>query len=147
LTTGATGWFRKDKIAAFAKGTKSAPKDQLALIDELGDELRLIPDGHGRLAYMKKGTGVVPADLTANLMEWGKLDPSTMLDQNRPQIGVSPSVVNNTTEIHIDASVGELLHVEHMDGNNPAEISKIVDKAWDKRMKELNGYVRRYTNR
>jgi hypothetical protein len=80
-------------------------------------------------------------------MGWGKLDPSIMLDQNRPQIGVSPSVINNTTEIHIDASVGELLHVEHLDGNNPAEITKIVDKAWDKRMKELNGYIRRYANR
>jgi LysM repeat protein len=136
------GW--KLKIPKYAKGTLSAPKDQLSILDELGEELRLIPDGNGRLAYMKKGTGVVPADLTANLMEWGKLDPTTMLEQNRPEIGVSPSVVNNTTEIHIDASVGELLHVEHLDGNNPAEISKIVDKAWDKRMKELNGYVRRY---
>lgn len=136
------GWNLK--IPKYAKGTLSAPKDQWSILDELGEELRLIPDGNGRLAYMKKGTGVVPADLTANLMEWGKLDPTTMLDQNRPQIGVSPSVVNNTTEIHIDASVGELLHVEHIDGNNPAEISKIVDKAWDKRMKELNGYVRRY---
>lgn len=136
------GWNLK--IPKYAKGTLSVPKDQLSILDELGEELRLIPDGNGRLAYMKKGTGVVPADLTANLMEWGKLDPTTMLDQNRPEIGVSPSVVNNTTEIHIDASVGELLHVEHLDGNNPAEISKIVDKAWDKRMKELNGYVRRY---
>ena len=132
------------KVPKYAKGTKSAPKDQWSILDELGEELQLIPDGNGRLAYMKKGTGVVPADLTANLMEWGKLDPTTMLDQNRPQIGVNQSVVNSTTEIHIDASVGELLHVEHLDGSNPAEISKIVDKAWDKRMKELNGYVRRY---
>lgn len=145
LSSGYTGWFKKSDVKAYAKGTKGVKEDQLALIDELGEELRLIPDGHGRLAYMKKGTGVVPADLTANLMEWGKLDPSTMLDQNRPQIGVSPSVVNNTTEIHIDASVGELIHVEHLDGNNPAEISKIVDKAWDKRMKELNGFVRKYS--
>ena len=145
LSSGATGWFKKSDVKAYAKGTLSSPKDQLALIDELGDELRLIPDGNGRLAYMKKGTGVVPADLTANLMEWGKLDPTNMLKESRPQIGISPSVVNNTTEIHIDASVGELIHVEHLDGNNPAEITKIVDKAWDKRMKELNGFVRKYS--
>ena len=139
------GWNLK--IPKYAKGTLSSPKDQWAILDELGEELELIPDGNGRLAYMKKGTSVVPADLTTNLMGWGRLDPSTMLEQNKPEIGVSPSVVNNTTEIHIDASVGELLHVEHLDGNNPAELTKIVDKAWDKRMKELNGYIRRYTSR
>lgn len=139
------GWNLK--IPKYAKGTISTLKDQWAIIDELGEELQLIPDGSGRLSYMKKGTGIVPADLTSNLMEWGKLDPTNMLEQNRPQIGVSPSVINNTTEIHVDASVGELLHVEHIDGSNPAEISKIVDKAWDKRMKDLNAHIRRYTSR
>jgi hypothetical protein len=94
---------------------------------------------------MKKGTGIVPADLTANLMGWGAIDPSDMLDRSKPRIGVSPSAINNTSELHIDASVGELIHVEHLDGNNPAEITKIVDKAWDKRMKELNGFVRKYS--
>ena len=131
----------------FAKGTTGVSKDQWAIIDELGEELQLVPDGNGRLAYLKKGTSVIPADLTTNLMEWGALDPSDMLNNNKPQIGVSPSIINNTTEIHVDASVGELLHVEHLDGSNPAEITKIVDKAWDKRMKELNAHVRRYTNR
>jgi plasmid maintenance system antidote protein VapI len=145
LSSGYTGWFKKSDVKAYAKGTKGVKEDQLALIDELGEELQLVPGKNGRLEYIKKGTGIVPANLTANLMEWGKLDPSTMLDQNRPQIGVSPSVVNNTTEIHIDASVGELLHVEHLDGNNPVEITKIVDKAWDKRMKELNGFIRKYS--
>lgn len=145
LKYGVSGWFKKSDIKAYAKGTTGVSKDQWSIIDELGEELRLIPDGNGRLAYMKKGTGVVPADLTANLMEWGAIDPSTMLERSKPQIGVSPSVVNNNSEIHIDASVGELIHVEHLDGNNPAEITKIVDKAWDRRMKELNGFVRKYS--
>ena len=145
LSSGYTGWFKKSDVRAYAKGTTGVKKDQLALIDELGEELRLVPDGNGRLAYLAKGTGVIPADLTANLMEWGMMDPSDMLSRNRPQIGVSPSVINNSSEIHIDASVGELIHVEHLDGNNPAEITKIVDKAWDKRMKELNGFVRKYS--
>jgi hypothetical protein len=144
LSSGYTGWFKKSDVKAYAKGTKGVKEDQLALIDELGEELQLVPR-NGRLAYLQKGTSVIPADLTENLMGWGKLDPSVMLDQSKPQIGVNPSVVNNTTEIHIDASVGELLHVEHLDGNNPAEITKIVDKAWDKRMKELNGFVRKYS--
>ena len=139
--------LKKYHYNKFAHGTNGVTKDQLAIIDELGDELQLVPDGNGRLAYLTKGTSVIPADMTANLMEWGALDPADMLERNRPQIGASPSVIHNNTEVHIDASVGELLHVEHLDGNNPAEITKIVDKAWDKRMKELNGYIRRYANR
>ena len=146
-SSGVSGWFKHSQIRKYAKGTLGVKEDQLALIDELGDELQLVPDGHGRLSYLKKGTSVIPANLTANLMGWGSIDPSEMLERSRPEIGVSPSVINNTTEIHIDASVGELLHVEHLEGNNPAEITKIVDKAWDKHMKELNAHVRRYTNR
>jgi hypothetical protein len=48
-------------------------------------------------------------------------------------------------EIKIDASVGELIHVDHLDGNNPAEISKVIDKAWEKKMQTLNNAMRRFT--
>lgn len=142
--SGVAGWFRKSDVKAYAKGTTGVLDDQWALIDELGEELVIRPQ-NGKLTYMTKGSSVVPANLTENLMQWGAIDPSAMLDRNRPQISASPSVVNNTSELKIDASVGTLLHVEHLDGNNPAEITKIVDKAWDKRMKELNGFVRKYS--
>ena len=134
---------KKFKTAGYASGSKYINKDQLALIDELGEELIIRPN-NGRMTFLEKGSGVIPADLTTNLMEWGQLDPSVMLDQNKPQIAMSPSIVNNNVEISIDASVGELIHVEQMNGNNIAEVTKIVDKAWDKYMKELNGYIRRY---
>lgn len=137
---------KKFKLKGYANGSKGIEKDQLALIDELGEELIITPS-NGRVKFLKKDSGVIPADLTSNLMEWGKLDPSVMLDQNRPQIGMSPSAINNTTEIHIDSSVGELIHVENLNGNNPAEMTKIIDKAWDKRMKELNAQIRRYASR
>lgn len=141
--SGITGWFKKSQVQAYANGTTGVKNSQLALIDELGEELVVRPQ-NGRMTFLEKGTGVIPADLTANLMEWGELDPSTMLAQNKPEIAMSPSIVNNTMEINIDASVGELIHVEHLDGNNPAEITKIVDKAWDKYMKDLNNHIRRY---
>ena len=137
---------KKFKAKGYAKGTLGVKKDQLALIDELGEELVIKPQ-NGRMAFLEKGTGVIPTDLTANLMAWGELDPSTMLAQNKPEIAMSPSVVNNNMVMSIDASVGELIHVEHMDGNNLAEVKKVVDNAWNKYMKELNGQIRRYTNR
>lgn len=137
----------KFKLKGYASGTTGVKNNQLALIDELGEELIMRAGPNGRLQYLTKGTSVIPSDISENLMRIGQLDPQAFLDQNRPQVAASPSVVNNTTEIHIDNSVGELIHVERLDGNNPAELTKIVDKAWDKRMKELNSHIRRYTNR
>lgn len=137
---------QKLKLPQYAKGTKGVIENQLAWIDELGEELVLRPH-NGRLTFMEKGTSVIPADLTENLMAWGELDPSVMLDRNRPEIALSPSITNNNTEIHIDASVGELIHVDTLNGNNLAEVTKIVDKAWDKYMKDLNAHIRRYTKR
>ena len=130
------------KIPKYAKGTSGVDKDQWALIDELGEELILRPQ-NGRLTYLEKGSGVVPADLTSNIMEWGKLDPSIMLDQNRPTIAPSKSVVN--TEINLDCSVGTMVNIEHCDQGTLPDVEKIVNKAFDKHMQNLNNSLKRYT--
>ena len=131
-------------IKGYAKGSKSVEYDQWALIDELGDELTLHADPSGRLEYLSKGSGVVTADLTERLMEWGSLDPSRVLENSRPIIG-TPGVTTTNNTIAIDASVGTLLHVEHLDGNNPAEVAKLVDKAWEKKMQTLNNSIKKFT--
>ena len=99
------------------------------------------PDG--RLQYLTKGTSVIPNDISENLMELGQLDPSDIINRNRPSITPSKSVITNNMEIKVDASVGTLLRVEHLDGSNPAEVAKIVDKAWDKKMQGLNNSIRK----
>jgi TP901 family phage tail tape measure protein len=141
---GTTGWFKKSDVKALASGTKNLDKSGIVNIDELGEEL-ILRAQNGRLTYLEKGSGVVPADLTSNLMEWGKLDPSIMLDQNRPSIAPSKSIVNNNMEINVDASVGTLIRVDHLDGNNPDEVIKLVDKAWDKKMAGLNNAIKKFT--
>jgi hypothetical protein len=78
-------------------------------------------------------------------MELGQLDPSEVLNRNRPAIAPSKSIINNNMEINVDASVGTLLHVEHLDGNNPEEVVKIVDKAWDKKMQGLNSAIKKFS--
>lgn len=146
LSSGVTGWFKKGTVKAYAKGTTGLKKDQWSLFDELDlEELVMHAGPNGKLQYMSKGTSIVPHDISENLMELGQLDPSEVLNRNRPQITPSKSVVNNNTEIQIDASVGTLLHVEHLDGNNPDEVIKIVDKAWDKKMQGLNNSIRKFT--
>ena len=130
------------KIPKYAKGTLGAAKDQWALIDELGEELILRPQ-NGRLTYLEKGSGVVPADLTSNLMEWGKLDPSIMLDQNRPSVGVHPEVHN--TQIQIDNSIAELIHIDHCDQSTLPDVEKIVNNALEKHTQKLNQSLRKFT--
>lgn len=139
------GWVRKEDIVGYAKGTAGVKNNQFAWIDELGEELVMHTDGSGKLAFLSKGSAVIPHDISENLMELGQLDPSEILSRSAPQIGISPSVINNNTEIHIDASVGELIHVDHLDGNNLDEINKVVDKAWDKKMQTLNNSIRKFT--
>ncbi len=147
----ATGWVNKKDIvgyakgtAGYAKGTLGVDEDQWAWIDEIGEELVLHAGENGKLRYLTKGTSVIPHDLTEKLMNLA-MNPQAMLDYNRPTTGLSKGVINNTMEIHVDASVGTLLHVEHIDGNNPDEVIKIVDKAWDKKMQGLNNAMRKFT--
>ena len=61
-----------------ASGTLSVPKSALYNVNELGDELIVPP--RGNFDYLKKGTGVIPANLTKNLMDWGRFNPSTFLN-------------------------------------------------------------------
>lgn len=141
-----TGWVNLKDIQGYSRGTKGVKNDQLAWIDEMGlEELVMHAGPDGRLSFLSKGSSVIPHDITENLMKIGQLDPSELLERNRPQITPSKSIINNNTEIHIDASVGELIHVEHLDGNNPDEIYKVIDKAWDKKMQVLNNSIRRFT--
>lgn len=135
----------KFKLKGYKTGVANVPNDQLAIVDEDQLEELVLGVENGRLTYLSKGSSVIPADLTSNLMSWGTINPQDMLDRNRPSIGVSPSVVNNTMEFHIDASVGELMHVEELNGDNPDEVLKIVNKALEQHTKNLNNALRKFT--
>lgn len=133
---------KKFKAKGYASGSKGVDKDQWALIDELGEELVLRAQ-NGRLTYLEKGSGVVPADLTENLMSWGQLDPRIMIDQNRPSVGVHPEIHN--TQIQIDNSIAELIHIDHCDQSTLPDVEKIVNNALEKHTQKLNNSLRKYT--
>ena len=57
------GW----DIVGFANGTTSAPGG-LAMVGENGPELRVLG----------QGDGVIPADITRDLWDWGKINPSNL---------------------------------------------------------------------
>lgn len=132
---GYTGWVKLSDIEGYASGSKSINKDQFAFLDELGEELQLVPDGAGRLSYVKKGTGIIPADLTERLMEWGQLDPSSVLEQSRPTVS-APHVINNNIELNMQ--VGEVVHIDRADNSSIPNITKAVQDQMDNYMKNIN---------
>lgn len=142
LSSGVTGWFKKSDVKALAIGTTNLKKSGIVNIDELGEEL-VLRAKNGRLTYMEKGSGVIPADLTSNLMSWGKLNPQDMLDRNRPSIGVSPEI--NHTEISINQSIGELIHIDNCSTETLPDVKKIVNEALEKHTQRLNQSLRKYT--
>lgn len=132
---GYTGWVKLSDIEGYAKGSKAINKDQFAFLDEFGEELQLIPDGSGRLSYVKKGTGIIPADLTERLMEWGQLDPSNVLEQSKPTVN-APHVINNHIELNLQ--VGEVVHIDNADNSSIPNIAKAVQAQMDNYMKNVN---------
>lgn len=134
---------KKFKVAGYASGTTEVKRDQLAILDELGEELQLVPDGNGRLAYIQKGTSIIPHDISENLMKLGQLDPSTFLDQNRPSIGVHPEIHN--TEINIDMNIAEVVHVDRVDNSTLPDLTKAIEKQMNSYMSKVNSSLKRYT--
>lgn len=62
----------------YAKGTRGVKKGQIANVDEKGEELIVRNPDQGRMTYLEKGDGVIPAKETDNLMAIGA-DPDGWL--------------------------------------------------------------------
>ena len=137
-----TGWVRLSDIEGYAKGSKNISEDQWAILDELGEEMQLVPDSSGRLSYVKKGTGIIPADLTSRLMEWGQLDPSSVLEQSKPTVS-TPYITNNNMELNM--SFGSLVHVDSVSQDTLPELQKMVRSEFNNCMKGLNQSLKRFT--
>lgn len=131
---------KKFKVAGYAGGTTGVKNSQFAWIDELGEELVIRPS-NGRMTFMEKGTGVIPADLTSNLMEWGELDPSIMLERNKPVIN-APHITNNNIEIKME--FGEVVHIDTVTNDTIPNLTKAIEKQLDKYMKNVNNNIRKY---
>lgn len=70
LSTGKTITTKPYNYKGKASGSRGIAKSDLYNVNEFGDEL-FVPSS-GNLAYLTKGTGVVPAHLTSNLMDLGQ---------------------------------------------------------------------------
>lgn len=139
LSSGITGWFKKNQVKAYARGTIGTTKDQWALIDELGDELLVNADGNGRLSYLTKGTGVVPADLTEKIMNLA-LDPASALDGVIPKTRI-PSITANNFDVNL--SFDSLVHADNVTQDTLPELQKVIRNEFNYMMKEVNNGLKR----
>lgn len=125
-------------VSKFAKGTTGTTKDQWAITDEpwLGDELVLVPGKDGNLQYMRKGTAVMPADISANLIEWGKINPNSMSVGN----GMSNfnMISNAINKPEFNLSFEALVKAEKITEDTLPEVKKFVQQEINSLVKQMN---------
>ena len=136
-------WAKNElKHKRYATGTTSVKANELAWIDEHGlEEIVMHADG-GKLAYLTKGSAVLPHDISENLMKIGSVDYRTILDKNRPTVG-TPYVTENNMQI--DMNIGEVVHIEHADRDSISDIQAAVEKQLNSYMKQLNSCIKKYS--
>lgn len=102
----------------YAKGTLGTKKDEWAIDSEPqhGDELVVVPN-KGVLSYMRKGTSVIPANLTKNLMKWGKLNPNKQNASNNVNL-----ISNNVSKSEVKLNLG----IDGLTGGNLLGLGKDI---------------------
>lgn len=76
---GDLGWVKLSQLKGYAGGTTRVGSSQLAWTQEEGAEIIVSPSTGAMLTPLKLGDGVIPHNLTKNLMEWGKLNPNQVI--------------------------------------------------------------------
>ena len=140
-------WYTEYKqqlpAAFYAKGTLGTTRDQWAIDSEpwLGDELVLVPTAQGNLSYMRKGTGVLTAELTENMMKWGQMNPDAM---SLGSIGTNFNMISNAIiQPNIDISFDALVRAENITEETLPAVKKLVSQELDKFTKQLNYSLKR----
>lgn len=131
-------WF----YTKHAKGTTGVTEDHWAITDEpqFGDELVLVPGKDGNLSFMRKGTGVVPADLTQKLFELAQIPTSDLMNKNLTAI--VPNITKN--DFKNEFNFESLVHVDTVDSDTLPKLEKMVDKKIDDFSRALNYSLKKF---
>ena len=134
---------KKIPAAIYAKGTMGTTHDQLAITDEswIGEEITLAAGKNGQLQYLKKGSAVMPADISANLVEWGKLNPNMMNVGGGANLAMISNAVNKP---ELNFSFDSLVHVDNCSQDTLKDLEKMVDTKITQFNKQLNQSLRKF---
>ena len=112
-----------------AKGDKHIDQAAPYNVDEEGEEIIVRNPAKGRMTYLEKGDGVIPADTTENLMEIGK-DPKKWLSEAMKESG------NSVGSLPIDdlknaKTKGDLISITKSLANNQTKrLRDKLDTVW-----------------
>lgn len=129
--------YAKGQYVSFAKGTMGTTRDQYAITDEpqFGDELTMYATPEGTLSFMRAGSTVVPADITANLVEWGKLNPDMLNVNGMPNVNMISNAVNKP---ELNITFDSLVKAENITEETLPAVKKLVTQELNRFTKELN---------
>ena len=135
-------WFRSNGVSIpgampqYAKGTLGTLSDELAIVDELGPELIMHADPTtGRLQYLTKGSSVVPSDLSANLVEWGKLNPDMLKVGGGANLNMISNAVNKP---NFEFNVENFLRCDNVSQDSLPELKQFVKTEMNNLIKQMN---------
>ena len=136
--TSSSGNKFKAEASMYATGTMGTKRSEWAITDEswIGEEITLAAGKNGQLQYLKKGSAVMPADISANLVEWGKLNPNMM---NMP--GVTPNInmiSNAVNKPELNFAFDALVKAENITEEALPAVKKLVTQELNRFTKELN---------
>lgn len=86
-------WFKS--LLPHADGITSTPSDQTALINEVGTEAIITPEG--TITSLPSKTGIIPADITKNLWALGEVAPNLVARLGSLSTPKMNSNIGNTT--------------------------------------------------
>ena len=134
-------WRNKVKYQTkyYAKGTAGTKDDEWAITDEFGPELTMYATPEGTLSFMRAGSSVIPADLTANLVEWGKINPDMLNINGTPNINMISNAVNKP---ELNLSFDALVKAEHITEETLPAVKKLVTEELEKFTRKLNYSLR-----
>ena len=136
-----TGWVKLKDLVGYSKGTLGVPKDEWAWLDEIGEEIVLNAGPNGRLSYLTKGTSVIPADISENLMALGRLDPSEVLQRSKPNAANGMMI---TEPLSLDMSFGSLVHVDTVTEDTLPKLKSMIQSEFDNLMRSVNNGLKKY---
>lgn len=137
---------KKLPVAFHAKGTLGTKRDEWVITDEswIGEEITLAAGKNGQLQYLKKGSAVMPADISANLIEWGKLNPNAL---SMPTMGGVNIMSNAIIQPNFEMNFDSLVHVDHCDQGTLKDLERMVDTKINQFGKQMNYAIKKIGGR
>ena len=128
---------KKLPVAFYAKGTLGTSRDKWAITDEswIGEEITLAAGKNGQLQYLKKGSAVMPADISANLVEWGKLNPNMLNVGTTPNINMISNAINKP---EFNFNVDNFLRCDNVSQDTLPELKQFVKSEMNNLIKQMN---------